>query len=1333
VLLKKNKRRRSAAPVVQLTFANDALINALAAALRARSALSLVRTVALTIVKFVRKVVKAARRNFVRLARKLAKAAQPTLARIASLFVQFAKFLVVKLVPLRQSCQNGTATTLVQHSVYVVVRFTQMMNRPAMFVYRVLKKRPYAMSQVLKFSPLAWHKLQYMCHLGDTEVGGFGISKPVKLTHGTVVPENYFYIEDFKLVKQRSTYAFVKFTDEGIDEHMTYCVDNEIDLQRGMRIWIHTHPGQSAQPSFTDENTFKDQDSLGQCDWAVMFILSRTNETYARLRFSAGPGGQIMLPVEIDWSTVKESIRTFANNIDAYDAEYARCVEKSSYSTGYAPYGGGVSSDKNFPRHAWERNHASESGVGTSTVHGKFDDHGLAYENRLVRHPSSLNRLPQQSQEPVIATPAPNTIRLYLIYNQMTKQYGFYKKEEIKNAAILVRSQGMKLLNRGSWDFPDNIEERLAKEGKKLPKFNFEEEAEAITWASTNGEKVDPHQHAKTCPCEKCWESFKPGNSVRKQQLHLVMLKLARRYEFRDATQMIELDNSDLSYDDFGTWEFDEIIKTFPTWDIQDGSGAYFRATDWANKHGRKVLTTQTVKAIESSKGWLEADRYYLTWIPTVSQFQFLSYDQLCETWHHVVEDETSWPIVKSNWYIKPDSLPNIQSWQAAEEEVAHSWGRAHGELIGNTGNYDPFRGGYEAAKTAKETLTVNTDMRRLFLTYDPIFKDYCFINETILNTRWQTCCTKSLHPPAVHSSWDIPVSINETALKWTKDELDEAIAWGRRFGTEITEVGNYDPCKFRHTNSSSATITKLFLTYRGAFDDYAFLTDGQLKDYWVRWQHMPNQHPKVNSVWEIRGNSSVTHVYGKSQLVDARIWANTHGKSFFMDPLDPFEATYKKPVTVATIPDLPTIRFLTYSPILQDHELITNSMLEARWRNNEKKPHHYPVVDSVWDMAAPEHPNVNWRRWAKDKIEDARTFCKENGKQVITACVDPYREFYELPTKPKASYPTLVNPISYYLTWLPVRVEFKFLLANDLMAASGTKGVYAPTVISVWLFSESRKLSLSVTTFSKAETAEDWANENGVCIKAISTEEALIEAKTALSSGAQVSTEVVLVKPEITAAIDEALSAPITPATSTTAGPSSVDLGGDIQLFYLAWVPAQQTFKFLSPQEIIDICTDSGQNDPHIRSSWIFSTVYYGTLLDYSVDEYELAENYGKEHGEFYEFCTLKEALPESIMIVESIDKEAAEALILAGLDDTFAEEYLKTLDKAEAEEKPKVVGLLPYVPEKEPENANNGSINDVGIKGEVAAGHGLDTGCGFGGGYGSPNSQWGPGYEYD
>ncbi len=85
------------------------------------------------------------------------------------------------------------------------------------------------------------------------------------------------------------------------------------------RTWLHTHPGDCPTPSMTDEETFNRV--FGRCDWAVMFVLARGGQTYARLRFNVGPGGEVVIPVQIVYS------RPFAaSNQEAWLAEYYRHV-----------------------------------------------------------------------------------------------------------------------------------------------------------------------------------------------------------------------------------------------------------------------------------------------------------------------------------------------------------------------------------------------------------------------------------------------------------------------------------------------------------------------------------------------------------------------------------------------------------------------------------------------------------------------------------------------------------------------------------------------------------------------------------------------------------------------------------------------------------------------------------------------------------------------------------------------------------------------------------------------------------------------------------------------
>ena len=91
----------------------------------------------------------------------------------------------------------------------------------------------------------------------------------------------------------------VKFDDSSVADFFDAQVDQGRTPEQFGRIWIHTHPGNSPYPSGTDEETF--DRCFGSSNWAIMFILARGGQTYARLRFNSGPSGDLELPVEIDF------------------------------------------------------------------------------------------------------------------------------------------------------------------------------------------------------------------------------------------------------------------------------------------------------------------------------------------------------------------------------------------------------------------------------------------------------------------------------------------------------------------------------------------------------------------------------------------------------------------------------------------------------------------------------------------------------------------------------------------------------------------------------------------------------------------------------------------------------------------------------------------------------------------------------------------------------------------------------------------------------------------------------------------------------------------------
>ena len=178
-------------------------------------------------------------------------------------------------------------------------------------------KEPAEKKLALRFCPTAWAKLLYFRDRTDNEVGGFGITKT----------DDLLYVTDFVTVKQDVTSVSVKFDDESVATFF----DDQVDLDRKpeqfARIWLHTHPGSFAEPSATDESTFKKV--FGNCQWAVMFIIAEDNKTYAQLDFNVGPGAKIKIPVEVDYT-----YQFGPTEQEKWDAEYAANVTIENWQTG---------------------------------------------------------------------------------------------------------------------------------------------------------------------------------------------------------------------------------------------------------------------------------------------------------------------------------------------------------------------------------------------------------------------------------------------------------------------------------------------------------------------------------------------------------------------------------------------------------------------------------------------------------------------------------------------------------------------------------------------------------------------------------------------------------------------------------------------------------------------------------------------------------------------------------------------------------------------------------------------------------------------------------------
>lgn len=195
------------------------------------------------------------------------------------------------------------------------------------------KKFPHPEAPKLKFSPTAWAKLLFLRDYGETEVGGFGIC-----------PNHPLIVEDIGLVNQTCSWASVSFHDDSVADFFEIQVANGLVPEQFARVWIHTHPGESADPSCVDERTFSRV--FGKTNWAVMAILARDGETYGRLRLNGNPIQDSLMDVEVDFNTA------FAGSqFEAWESEYLENVFEEDLLTSdiWTPYGESFwSSEKAF-------------------------------------------------------------------------------------------------------------------------------------------------------------------------------------------------------------------------------------------------------------------------------------------------------------------------------------------------------------------------------------------------------------------------------------------------------------------------------------------------------------------------------------------------------------------------------------------------------------------------------------------------------------------------------------------------------------------------------------------------------------------------------------------------------------------------------------------------------------------------------------------------------------------------------------------------------------------------------------------------------------------------
>lgn len=155
----------------------------------------------------------------------------------------------------------------------------------------------------------------FLRDLSNNEVGGFGICDT----------DDLLLIRDIAIVEQKVSIASVSFDDNAVADFFDTQVEAGRKPEQFARCWIHSHPDDDPHPSATDEKTF--QQAFGNCDWAVMVIVARDGKTFARFRFNAGPGGDIKIPVCVDYNCAFEG-----TDYNLWKAEYEAKVTEERRS-----------------------------------------------------------------------------------------------------------------------------------------------------------------------------------------------------------------------------------------------------------------------------------------------------------------------------------------------------------------------------------------------------------------------------------------------------------------------------------------------------------------------------------------------------------------------------------------------------------------------------------------------------------------------------------------------------------------------------------------------------------------------------------------------------------------------------------------------------------------------------------------------------------------------------------------------------------------------------------------------------------------------------------------
>lgn len=172
----------------------------------------------------------------------------------------------------------------------------------------------------LRFTAYSWAKYHYLRDLTSNEVTCFGITDE----------NDPLLVRDLWVPKQEVSVATTELDDEAfaiaIEE-----MGKMAPPATFSRIWLHTHPGASASPSFTDRTT--QSTTFSTCEWHVMGILAQGGQVHCEMSWWGPDGKSLMsaqIPMEVAWHEPFD-----AADPDHWSAEYAENVTTSKSAIGF--------------------------------------------------------------------------------------------------------------------------------------------------------------------------------------------------------------------------------------------------------------------------------------------------------------------------------------------------------------------------------------------------------------------------------------------------------------------------------------------------------------------------------------------------------------------------------------------------------------------------------------------------------------------------------------------------------------------------------------------------------------------------------------------------------------------------------------------------------------------------------------------------------------------------------------------------------------------------------------------------------------------------------------